>query len=129
MDDTQGDDVVGGDDFRAFMTDATGVDSIRAWARTAGVEPTTLTRQIARGEIKAQVLVALCRAYRIPFPDAFTAAGFISAEEARGAASSGALHDATDRQLVEEMLRRVERREAGPEITGPVPGDLVDGQG
>lgn len=119
----QGD--VTGDNFRAFMAKATGVESVRAWARKAGVEPTTLLRQMARGEIKPQTLVAICRAYGIPFLRAFVAAGYITQGEADNAGVHGALEDATDRQLVEEMLRRVERREAGPEITEPVGDDLL----
>lgn len=118
-----------GKDFRAFLMEATGGDSARAWARVAGVEPSTLMRQMARGEIKAQTLVAICRGYGIPLLRAFVAAGYITQDEADSVGVRGSLADATDRQLVEEMLRRVERREAGPEITEPVGDDLVEGQG
>lgn len=118
----------GRDDFRAFLEAWTDGDSVRAWARKIGMDQSTLIRQLARRDPNVHVVVALCREYRIPLLEAFVAAGFITSAEATQAAAHGVLQGATDRQLVEEMLRRVEAREAGPDLTEPVSDDVVNGQ-
>lgn len=113
-------------ELRAHIAHITHNASNRSIARAAGIEPTTLNRQLD-GDVKVQTLVAICRAYRAPLLPAFLAAGYITTDEARAMGSISALAEATDRELVEEMLRRVVTAESEhPELTEPVSQDAID---
>lgn len=112
-------------ELKAHIAQITNGASNRSIARAAGIEPTTLNRQLD-GDVKVQTLVAICRAYRAPLLQAFLAAGYITNDEAAAMSNGAALTQATDRELVEEMLRRVVDSEAHPELTEPVSQDAID---
>jgi hypothetical protein len=103
-----------------------GTTSLRSVALAAGMHPSTLIRQLS-GEVKVGTVVAICRAYGAPILPALVAAGFITADEANTATVDVALLEATDRQLAEEILRRVIEAEGEhPELTAPIGDDQVD---
>lgn len=108
------------------LTAITNGASWRAMATQAGLEPSTLKRQLD-GEPKVQTVVAICRAYGRPILPALVAAGFITEEEAFGMAVGAQLKLATEQQLVEEMLSRVvAAKEAGTEGSLPELFEPVD---
>lgn len=101
-----------GQTFTDHILAATREPSVRAVAKRAGIESSTLTRQL-KGGAPVSTVVAICRAYRLPFLDTFAAAGFIT--EAEASASFTQLPEATLRavpetRLAAELLRRAENR-------------------
>jgi hypothetical protein len=113
------------DTLRDHLRSITNGASVRAMALQAGLEPSTLGRQLD-GETKVQSIVAICRAYRRPILPAFIAAGYITEAEAQEMGVAAALRQATDRQLVEETLRRVSLAdERHPELTEPITHDVI----
>lgn len=94
-------------------------------ALAAGMHPSTLVRQLD-GEVKVGTVVAICRAYGAPILPALVAAGFITRDEANSATVEVALVEATDRQLAEEILRRVIEAEGEhSELTEPLGDEQV----
>ena len=83
----------------------TGEPSVRSLALEAGIEPSTLARQLGGGEAKVQTVVAICRHYNLQMLPAFVAAGYITCDEA-AQISSFNIRSLTDRELAEEILRR-----------------------
>lgn len=110
---------------KAYLDRATGGKSLRSIAAEVGMEQSTLSRQLS-GEVKVQTVVEICRAFKLPMVEAFVAAGFITQDEAGSMEVESALRAATDRQLIMELLRRVDAKEAGPEITEPVDESVLD---
>lgn len=110
---------------KAYLDRATGGKSLRSIAAEVGMEQSTLSRQLS-GEVKVQTVVEICRAFKLPMVEAFVAAGFITQDEAGSMEVESALRAATDRQLIMELLRRVDAKEAGPEITEPLDESVLD---
>ncbi|MFH6687434.1 helix-turn-helix transcriptional regulator [Cellulosimicrobium funkei] len=108
--------------------------SRRAIADAAGLDPSTLTRQLSRGRVPVQTVVAVCRAYGADLVEGFLAAGYVSEPEAERMSSGGSLESATDEQLVGEILRRLQNGSASGTLTEPIPsppegeepGDVVE---
>jgi hypothetical protein len=96
------------EDFEAYLSRITNGASRRAVADAAGIEPSTLTRQLQRGRVPVETTVAICRAFHADLLEAFVEAGYITSLEATGLTGRGALDAATDLQLAEEILRRVQ---------------------
>lgn len=117
-------DGVMNEELRAYLQRVTGGDSWRAIAARSGLDPSTLSRQLA-GEVKAPTIVAICRAYEAPVVPAFLAAGFILPGDIEAMGTHAALMSATDRELVGEILRRLQAGSAGPDLTEPVDTGLL----
>jgi len=100
--------------------------SRRAIADAAGLDPSTLTRQLSRGRVPVQTVVAVCRAYDADLVEGFLAAGYVSAAEAERMSSGGSLESATDEQLVGEILRRRRNGSASAALTEPLPAPHED---
>lgn len=80
-------------------------------ARRAGIPPSTITRQIASGKLTAEVVIKIARLYGAPILDSLVACGHITQEEADLKDRLGveeSLYEATDQQLLQELLRRVD---------------------
>lgn len=93
-----------------------------AIAQRAGYPASTLTRQLKRGALSAEVVIQVARAYKTSVLEGMVACGIITAREAEIKEILGveeALMDATDAQLLTELLRRVddEGALAHPELT------------
>lgn len=102
---------------------ATGARSVRAIAQTAGIEPSTLSRQL-NGTLTAETVVAICRAYDLDYADTFVAVGFITDEEANRLGARVGLSAFTDLELAREIVRRIEEGTAGEALTGELPSDV-----
>lgn len=106
-----------GQTFITYILDATGESSVRAVAMRAGIEPSTLIRQL-KASPSLTTVRAICRSYNLPLLPAFTAAGFITEAEAASMAASAGLAHYPAVELAEELARRFRR--AGPP-TGQAP--------
>ncbi|MDQ0735292.1 hypothetical protein QFZ50_001755 [Arthrobacter agilis] len=109
---------------REYLQRVTDGDSWRAIAARSGLGHSTLTRQMA-GEVKALTIVAICRAYDAPVVPAFLAAGFLQQGDIESMDTQASLAGATDKELVGEILRRLRKGSAGPDLTEPVDGELI----
>lgn len=94
-------------------------DSIRAASQRIDLAPTTITRQLQRGGLSPEVVIALCRAYGQNPVDGLVETGFLRPHEAEHAGLTRDLGDATNRQLLDEILNR-----SDPEAT-----ELFGGEG
>lgn len=104
-----------------FFLDLTGAKSIRAIASQAGLDASTTNRQLnGTNTLAVETVVAICRAYRLDFVEAFVAVGFLTEEEAKSLGGKQSLANFTDLELANEIVRRVENGEAGTELTDPI---------
>lgn len=88
----------------------TNSDSVNAVATKAKIVQTTLNRQVQRGRLSPEVVIAIARGYKAPVLDALVSCGYLTEEEAALKDRFGleeALQDATDEQLLRELLRRI----------------------
>lgn len=92
-------------DMREWLKDRTG-HTVRGVAERAGIEPSTLARQLKKDTLTVQTVVAICRAYQLPFLDGFVAAGFLTDEEAATARQQADVRGLTSTDLAEELHRR-----------------------
>ena len=95
-------------DSREWISDLIGSDSIRAAAMKIGVSHSTIHRQLERGGLQPGTAIDLCRAYGRNPADGLVELGFINRYELLRAETPlrVALETATNRQILEELLRR-----------------------
>lgn len=96
----------------------TGERSLRAIALRAGIEPSTLTRQISSG-IRAETVIEISRHYEISPIHALVTLGFLTESELALAANKESLSAANEEELAEEILVRVRSKQAAPAPTTP----------
>lgn len=104
--------------FETYILNATGASSVHAIEQKTGIARATLSRKL-KGRPAVETVVAICRAYNVSFLEAFVAAGFIREDEAKSISGESSIRTATDRQLAEEILRRVIETESS-ELTKPL---------
>lgn len=92
--------------FETWLTELIGEDTRRTASSKAGMAESTLSRQLSRGHLSPEMVIALCRAY-----DRSPVAGLIQTEyindyELQGPDVEFALREATNEQLLNEIMRR-----------------------
>lgn len=85
----------------------TGHSSGRAAAQRAGLWPATLNRQLNRGELTAETVIAIARAYNHAPTTALAETGFLTPEEITGLPATTSAEILTDRDLIAELARRI----------------------
>lgn len=95
-----------------WYTEVTGKDSVHAIADKSGIPPTTLYSQV-KGEITATSAVRIARAYGRPPTEPLVIMGLLSKEDLEALASARVLAAASDRDLVDELARRLEEGRKG----------------
>lgn len=81
-------------------------DTRRTAAKKAGYAQSTLSRQLDRGKLLPEMVIALCRAYDRSPVQGLVETGYINEYEVEGVDLAIALHDATNEQLLNEIMRR-----------------------
>lgn len=105
-----------------YFLRATGARSVRAIAMKAGLEPSTLNRQLTGSNTLAvETVVTICRAFDLDFADAFVAAGYITEAEADRLGARVALSEFSDLELAREIVVRIENATASEDLTGELP--------
>lgn len=94
-----------------------GADSNRAAAIKADLDQKTLARVRTGANTKAEHVISLARAYNVPTVRALVDTGFLYPEEAVTSNMRSTLSDASDANLANEILRRLENGQAGPALT------------
>ena len=94
-----------------WLRNTCGTDSVNAIAQKANMTQTTLARQVKRGELTSEAVLAIARGYHAPVLDALVTCNFITTDEAHiktrpTMTVQEALTQATDQQLAQEILNR-----------------------
>lgn len=100
-----------------WLTTTVGEDTLNAVAVRSGVSGATLHRQSKSGDFSPETVVSIARAYEVSVIDALIAQGLIDATDVATTYALDALMDATDKQLVDEIARRLEMADASGETT------------
>lgn len=92
-----------------WMQSIVGDDSLNVIASRADLVASTLYRNVEKGRLPPEVVVAVARAYRQPVLPGLVAAGLITQDEAdlKALAAVEALQSATDDELASEIMRRL----------------------
>jgi hypothetical protein len=95
-------------------------DAQNETARRAGIPQATYSRQITRGVLTPENVVAIARAYRVSPIDGLVAIGLIRDSDITQVSVRKALLEASDDDLVEETWRRLKDAHDHPKLTEPL---------
>lgn len=93
-------------DFETWLTELIGEDTRRTASSKAGMAESTLSRQLSRGRLSPEMVIALCRAYDRSPVAGLIETGYINDYELHGPDVEVALREATNEQLLNEIMRR-----------------------
>lgn len=85
-----------------------GAPSITAAARASGIQKTTLMRQLDRGTIPAENVIAIARAHKVNVIDSLIQTGYVREDEVTIIGVAQALGLATNAEILSEMELRVD---------------------
>ena len=106
-----------------WFQNLTAGDSINAAAKRAVLEQGTLNRQLKRGMIPAESVIALARAYGVNPVQALVDTGYLTKDEATGEVHVINWSELPDTDLLRELLRRAED---GSRILEPLNEETVE---
>ncbi|VFB07746.1 DNA-binding protein [Corynebacterium striatum] len=89
-----------------WLIELKGEDSMRAASQKSGYAQTTLQRQIDKGVLSPEMVIALCRAYDRSPVTGLIETGYINDYEVQGPDVEIALRQADNEQLLKEIMRR-----------------------
>ncbi|MGX6968227.1 hypothetical protein [Corynebacterium sp. c7Ub_26] len=89
-----------------WLNEIKGSDSMRAASKKSGYAQTTLQRQIDKGQLSPEMVIALCRAYEHSPVTGLIETGYINEWETEGVSIPYALRQATNEQILDEINRR-----------------------
>lgn len=98
---------------------------MRQASRKAGYVQTTLQRQVDKGKLSPEMVIALCRAYDHPTVEGLVETGYLYPHEVETPGVNLVLPKATNRQLLEEINRRSDP-EARRLFTNTDDHDVID---
>lgn len=103
---------------KAWFDLVIGDDPNRTAAQKAGMDHTTLRTRREGIRTRAEDVIAVARAYNQPVVQALVHTRFLTpAEGCSGSNVSSNLAEASDQNLAEEILRRLQNGQAGPALT------------
>lgn len=92
--------------FETWLTDLIGDDTRRTASTKAGMAESTLSRQLSRGKLSPEMVIALCRAYNRSPVTGLIETGYIYPHEIEGPGVAAALDRATNQELLDAVMRR-----------------------
>ena len=92
--------------FESWLTDLIGNDTRRVASSKAGMAESTLSRQLSRGSLSPEMVIALCRAYDRSPVQGLIETEYINDYEVQGPDVAIALEKATNQQLLDEIMKR-----------------------
>lgn len=98
--------IVGLMSIEAWFKDLTNSASLREAADASGVSKSTLSRNLDANTMTPETVIALCRAYDRSPVSGLIETGYINDYELQGPDVEIALREATNEQLLDEILRR-----------------------
>ena len=98
--------IVGLMNVEAWFKDLTDSSSLREAAEKSGVSKSTLSRNLDANTMTPETVIALCRAYDRSPVSGLIETGYINDYELHGPDVEIALREATNEQLLDEIMRR-----------------------
>lgn len=92
--------------FNDWLDQLIGTDTRGTAANKAGYAPSTISRQLDRGHLRPETVIALCRAYGRSPVAGLIETGYIHPHEVEGPEVEEALDRATNQQLLDAIMRR-----------------------
>lgn len=92
--------------FETWLTELIGEDTRRTASSKAGMAESTLSRQLSRGSLSPEMVIALCRAYDRSPVQGLIETEYINDYEVQGPDVAIALSKATNQQLLDEIMKR-----------------------
>lgn len=92
--------------FETWLTDLIGEDTRATASKKADYAQSTISRQLSRGYLRPETVIALCRAYDRSPVSGLIETEYINDYELQGPDVEVALHEATNEQLLDEIMRR-----------------------
>ena len=111
-------------DFKQWIDDLIGSDSYRRAAQRIDSNGSTITRQLDKGRLTPEMVIALCRGYGRSPVTGLIETGYLREWEAEDVGIPYALRQATNQQLLDEIMRR-----SDPEalyLFGDPTGEAID---
>lgn len=93
-------------DINEWYNDLTDHATTRSAGERIGVSHTTLGRQMRNGELAAEIVISLCRSYGRSPITGLIETGYVFEYETDGVGIDYALDKATNKQLLDAILRR-----------------------
>lgn len=93
-------------DMKRWITSLPGSPLPTQAAEKAGIDRGTLSRQLARNAISANNVIKIARAYNSPPVEALVNTGYLDRSDMQGLGIGEALRNATNRQLLDEVMNR-----------------------
>lgn len=112
-------------DHNEWIGQLIGEDSFRTAAQKISSNGSTITRQLQKGKLSPEMVIALCRAYDRPAVEGLVQTGYLYPHEVETPGVTLTLPKATNRQLLEEINRRSDP-EARVLFTNTEDHDVVD---
>lgn len=91
---------------RAWLEAASGGRSQRSIATKAGVQQSKISRQLKAGRLDPEMVIDLARACEVSPVDALVETGYLRESDGQIIGLAKALENATNQQLLDEVLRR-----------------------
>ena len=110
--------------FTAWLKELAGDDTQKVISQKSGINESTLSRQLSRGTFRPEMVIALCRGYNRSPVTGLIETGYLREWEAEGVGIPFALHNASNQQLLDEIMRR-----SDPEalyLFGDPAGEAID---
>lgn len=76
-------------------------------AEASGIDRSTISRQLKRGQLSAENVIAICRAFGKSAADGLVETGYLTPGDFEGAGVVEALSKATNQQIVDEISKRL----------------------
>lgn len=107
----------------AYIDKVTAGDSQRQIEQKTGIGQSRFSRNMKNGTIDAEMVITVARAYGKPVILALHEAGFLTQEDMDEAAADAALTNASEEDLLREVLARVAA--GSPVLEAPITPDVV----
>lgn len=92
--------------FETWLDNLIGDDTRATASKKADYAQSTISRQLSRGYLRPETVIALCRAYDRSPVSGLIETGYINDYELHGPDVEVALREATNEQLLDEIMRR-----------------------
>lgn len=92
--------------FESWLDELIGDDTRATASKKADYAQSTISRQLSRGYLRPETVIALCRAYDRSPVSGLIETGYINDYELHGPDVEVALREATNEQLLDEIMRR-----------------------
>lgn len=92
--------------FESWLNELIGDDTRATASKKADYAQSTISRQLSRGYLRPETVIALCRAYDRSPVSGLIETEYINDYELHGPDVEIALHEATNEQLLDEIMRR-----------------------